>query len=271
MKIACVSPDDLSTIIFCKTLSRLLAKKEGVELITISGGVEGLSEEAYRDDIRKSVLSRHINLPMKRFISPVHDLSYFLRLYKILRKEKCSVIITFTTKPNIYGQLAARLSGVPSRVMAVRGLGRIFDENSSVKGKLLKKILVILYRCACASVNKVWFTNVNDLNDFVSNGIIEENKTFLTKNAVDLTDFCNECIDAEKLKLLREELGMNPEDKVIIMVARLIEQKGVKEFAEASAILKKEYPNLYFLLVDCRSFCNQVNCVLSIVPALLPA
>ncbi|MBX7148135.1 glycosyltransferase family 4 protein [bacterium] len=249
MKILCVNPDDLSTLLFCKTLSRLLKQIPGVKLVTVGGVVEGLSADMYREELKNEVLSTHRELPMKRFISPLSDLRYFFKLYKMMREEKCDAVITFTTKPNIYGQFAAFFAGIPLRVMAVRGLGRTFNAPSSFKESLLQGLMTILYKLSCLATHKVWFTNPRDLSDFVSQRLVTQEKTFMTQNAVDLTDFCMERIDPAKLKNMRKELGIPEECQIVIMVARLIEQKGVKEFAEAAVQLHKTLPHLYFLLV----------------------
>lgn len=248
MKIACITPDDLSTLIFCKTLSRLLAKR-GVELVTISGGVEGLPAAMYREELHRELVSTHIDIPMRRFISPARDLVYFFRLYRVLRRERCSAVITFTTKPNIYGQLAASLAGTPLRVMAVRGLGRMFNTPFNTKERMLQSLMTELYRVSCFIADKVWFTNCGDRTDFMSKGFVSEEKTFLSRNAVDLTDFCMERIAPESVKTLREGFGLSSGDKVVIMVARLIEQKGVREFAQAAVMLRERMPDLHFFLV----------------------
>jgi len=249
MKIACISPDNLSTRIFCKTLSRLLAQREGIELITISGHVEGLPADMYREELRNEVLSTHFELPMKRFVAPLSDFVYLFRLYRILKKEQCSTVITFTTKPNIYGQIAAYLTGVPLRVMAVRGLGRTFNTALSFRERIFQGLVKNLYKLACRAADKIWFTYPGDMNDFVDNGFVSEDKAFITRNAVDLTDFCNDKIDPEHLASLRQELGLKPETKIVIMVARLIEQKGIREFAQAAVKLSEKLPALCFLLV----------------------
>ena len=249
MKIVCVSPDDLSTLLFCKTLSRLLAQRGGVELITIGGQVEGLPAETYHEEIRKGISSSHFDIPMKRFISPARDMIYLFRVYRVMRRERCAAVITFATKPNIYGQFAAFLAGVPMRVMAVRGLGRTFNAPSTVKERLLRRLMTILYKAACGMASTVWFTNRGDLADFTSAGICSTGKTFLTNNAVDLDDFNIARIDPARLLSLRLELGLKPDDKVVVMVARLIEQKGIREFAEAAAALRARLPGLHFLLI----------------------
>jgi glycosyltransferase involved in cell wall biosynthesis len=248
MKILCVTPDDLSTLIFCKTLSRLLAEKN-IDFITVSGNVEGLGLEMYDKEVKKDIISKHISLPMKRFISPLHDIRYIVRLFGIIKKEKPSSVITFTTKPNIYGQVAALLAGVPLRVMAVRGLGRTFNDPRTYQERILKSVMTALYKISCKFSSRVWFTNPSDLSDFVSSNICSESKTFITKNAVDLKDFCLDNIDRLKLDSLRDEFGILKTDKIVIMVARLIEQKGIKEYARAAELLYTRYPQINFFLI----------------------
>ena len=249
MKIACVLPDHLSTLIFCKTLSRLLDLEHNIQLFTISGRADGLPGVDYIDEIHRDVISHHIDIPMKRFMSPIKDFFYLIKLYRTLRIGCFTTVITFTTKPNIIGQFAAFLAGVPFRIMAVRGLGRTFNTPTSIKDKSLQYIMKVLYKFSCHLSNRVWLTNRGDLNDFLSLRFINKNKSFLTKNAVDLDDFCEERINDVKIESLRQELGLNKDNKVVIMVARLIKEKGVIEFTEAAKRLRGQLPHLHFLLV----------------------
>ena len=249
MKVVCISPDDLSALIFCKTLSRLLGERKGTELVTIGGQVEGLDSNLYAKEVQRDLRSKHFGIPMKRFVSPWHDFIYFIRIYKLLKRERCDVVITFTTKPNIWGQFAAILAGVPKRIIAVRGLGRVFSSSSTRKDHVLLRTMKFLYRLSCARADRVWFTNESDMNYLKSAGIVVESQVFMTRNAVDLSDFSNDAIDDASVLELRQSLRLSPSDKVVVMVARLIEQKGIKEFAEAAVMLRDRVPNLHFLLV----------------------
>ena len=70
MKIAFISPDGLSTRIFCKSFGANLAERRDVEIYTIS------SIDGYDDDI-EAIGSVHIPLEMERFVHPLKDLNYF--------------------------------------------------------------------------------------------------------------------------------------------------------------------------------------------------
>ena len=242
MKIAFVTPDDLSTIIFCKTFAAMLKELGGFDVCTISAIGRYQAELA-------SVASRHIAVDMERFVEPVNDLRYFLTLYRIFRRERFDLVVTFTTKPNIYGALAARRARIPGIVVAVRGLGQAFNDSRSVRGWALRYVVGRLYRASCRASRRVWFTNPNDRAYFVSRGIVDSDKTFVTRNAIDLQDFSMEALDEERRRTLRTELGLTADSRVVIMVARMIRPKGVREFAEAARLLRHRRPSIKFLLV----------------------
>lgn len=242
MKIAFVSPDDLSTIIFCRTFAAVLKELGGFDVFTI--GAVG----PYRAELA-GVASRHIAVDMERFVQPVKDLRYILALYRIFRRERFDLVVTFTTKPNIYGALAARRAGVPGIVVAVRGLGQTFNDARGARSRALHFLVRRLYRASCRASHRVWFTNPNDRAYFVSHGLVDPEKTFVTRNAIDLQEFSMGAVSEERLRALRSELGLSADSRVVVMVARMIWPKGVREFAEAARLLRDRNPSFKFLLV----------------------
>lgn len=246
MNIALVCPDDLSTTIFCKGLVRTLKKNDGINICIVSGYVDGF--ENYTEDI-KSWGNEHIHVFMYRFINPWKDLRYLMSLFRIYRKRHIDITIHWTTKPNIYGPISAKMAGAKGIIIAVRGLGSVFQREANLKGKFLKLLVKRLYKIACSLSDLVWFTNENDFKYFIDNNIVNKNKVILTKNAVDIDYFSPLSVEEEKLSALRKELNIWAKDKVVVMVARMIWPKGVKEFIEASEIVSKKYPSVRFILV----------------------
>jgi len=242
VKVVCITPDDLSTIIFCKTLSRLLHEQGGFEVYTIS------PVDMYEKELSE-INTTHIRVSMERYLSPRKDLKYLWTLYRVLRKGGFDAVITFTTKPNVYGAIAARLAGIKNITIAIRGLGRVFNEAQSAKDSVTRFIVSRLYTAACKASSRVWFTNKNDLRYFVEKSIVQQEKTFLTKNAVDLTEFSKGAVSQARLEALRRELAIGADERIVIMVARMIWPKGIREFAEAAQILKDRIPVVRFLLV----------------------
>lgn len=243
MKIGFIAQDSLSTLIFATYYAHALASRPGVTFCTI-----GSLEPIYQKEI-EALPGRHIAVAGERFVDPVRDLRYLIDLWRVIRRERFDVVVTFGTKPNLYGALAARLAGVRRIIVAVRGLGRVFGGQRTPGARLLRTIVRGMYWLSCRSATRVWFTNRNDRAYFVTTGLLREEKTFLTKNAVNLEQFSMQRVPASTLGALRRELGIAPDDFVVIMVAQLIWQKGVGEFAEAAKHLRLAHPCMRFLLV----------------------
>ncbi len=138
MKIAFINPDGLSTKTFCKSFAAALADRADVTLYTIS------SVDGYQGEI-DAIGSVHIALNMARFVDPLKDFAYFLELYRICRRERFDVVITISTKPNIYGVLAAKLARTPVVTMAIRGLGRVFNAPQNLSQRLVYAISAALH------------------------------------------------------------------------------------------------------------------------------
>lgn len=251
MKIAIVCPNDFSIVSFCKVLVELL-QDGGKNTVYGVCDVHYEKTHGYYTNIMQSWGVVHIPIKYYRFFSIGKDSHYICSLYKILRKEKFDMVVNIATKPNIYGSIVAKLTGVKKIVCSVWGLGVTFADNDKLKTKLLKKIVLCLYRIAFRLSDKVWFTNEFDYNWFISFGIVKPPKVFLTKNYVNTDDYAPNSVGQEQISNLRNELRLNDEDRVVVMVARMSWAKGVKEFVEASGILRDRYPMVKFILVGPR-------------------
>lgn len=243
MKIGFVCPDDLSTIIFAKSFIKRLKKDTDYDLYSISPVVGD-----YLNEIN-SLGGVHIPVEMDRFFNPIKDLRYLISLYKICRKEKFDAVINWTTKPNVYGAIAERMAGVRNITCAVRGMGTPFLKQVSLKGKILKLILSFLYGLSCRLSTRVWFTNDMDVEYFLSHHMVQKRKIVKTKNAVNLEDFCMDSVNSDHVERLREEFKIDPSEMIVVMVARMIWSKGIKEFVEACEILQERQHKVKFLLV----------------------
>lgn len=169
------------------------------------------------DQIRPLFISR-------KGINPIIDLVTVLHLLFIFKSVKPDFSIFFSIKPVIYGGLVARILGKKSIVM-ITGLGTVF-----IKTGLLTKIVEALYR---TSIKKSWaiiFQNADDRRLFLDRGLaIEKNCLLSPGSGVDLQKF--------EFKKLEERKNFN-----ILMVARLLRDKGTEELVKATRRIKKKYP-----------------------------
>jgi len=161
-------------------------------------------------------------------LNPLSEIKTIFEISKKLKEIKPDIIHTFTAKPNIYGTIAAKISGNKNIICSVTGLGSFFIEND-FKSKLIKNIILILYKIVFRYSWRVIFQNSDDLKLFVNKKIINKNKALLIKGSGVDTSFYQSNKDPSK----------NP--KKILFIGRLLVHKGIKEFIEAAKIIKKEF------------------------------
>lgn len=162
---------------------------------------------------------------------PLRDYAYFRRLLKIYKTLKPDVVLHATVKPNIYGSLAARFAKVPC-INNVSGLGTAF-----IRENFISKLVRKLYKISFETPAKVFFQNPDDRNLFLEKKLVRDEITeLLPGSGVDVNKF-------------KAEYRL-PEDRFIfLLIARLLRDKGIQEYAEAAAVVKKQEPTAEFLLL----------------------
>lgn len=184
------------------------------------------------------------SVPMQRTgTNPVTDLSTLFALYKLIHKIKPDCVLSYTIKPVIYGTLAAWLAKVPKRFALVTGLGYAFqnvDKDST--RSIFQKLVHGLYQQALSQCSKTFFQNPDDLALFRALKLLQSNIPAVVVNGsgVNVSDF-----DVMPLLLNRQ----NQVAISFLLIARLLGDKGVREYAEAAAIIKKNHPDIQFNLV----------------------
>ncbi|MGE4266599.1 MAG: glycosyltransferase family 4 protein [Deferribacterales bacterium] len=188
--------------------------------------VEGLEEELEKIGVKVHPLGMDSN-----GINPLKDIVYFIRLIIIFFKIKPNVVFNYTAKSTIYGTVAAKIAGSVS-IPVLPGLGYSFS------GRRLEYILRKMYSFAFMFADQVWFINNDDHKLFVSKNILPGNKKVLVLpgEGVNTTTFAPMEIPKHK-------------PFTFLLIARLIWDKGVGEYAKAAAIIKKEIPDTRFTLI----------------------
>jgi glycosyltransferase involved in cell wall biosynthesis len=169
-------------------------------------------------------------------MNPLADVLGFFRLWTYFRKSRPNAVLAYTAKPVIYGMLASRLAGVQTRAALITGLGFAFTEGTGFKRKLARIIAWTLYRLALPRATTIIFQNPDDLALFKSLGLIsrQQRVEIVNGSGVDLKHFARVPL---------------PEKPVFLMIARLLVDKGVREYAEAAVALKAERPDAAVRLV----------------------
>lgn len=179
--------------------------------------------------------SEYIEYPVNRSgLAPKEDYKTFKALKKIFKKQLPDVILAYTIKPIIWGGFAARCLPNTCFYALVTGLGFAF-QRGNWKKNLLMKLVVLLYKTALKKADKVIFQNSDNQKVFINLGIVPEYKTVVVNGSgVDIAYF-----DVKPL----------PVTPSFLLIARLLGDKGIREYIKAANIVKQKYPDAVFQLV----------------------
>ena len=187
---------------------------------------------------------RHLAVPMSRNLSPLADLVSLWRLYRVMRRERFTIIHTHTPKAGLLGQLAARLAGVPVVVNTIHGF--YFHEHMSARAR---RFYILMEKIAALCSDLILSQNAEDLETAVREGICRREKIRLLGNGIDLSEFNAGAISAEDALHCRAELGIAADAPVVGFVGRLAaRRKGFLDFLAAAKNLAAQNPNVRFVI-----------------------
>lgn len=182
-------------------------------------------------------------VPMdRRSLNPLRELILLNWLRNLLIRERVDLIHNFTIKCVVYGSLAARLSHCNKktticRVNAVAGLGYVFT-STKLKARILKPMVKALFRFALGGEDaRLILQNPDDVALFNATSIIEPQRIRLIQGS---GADCNRFSPATEPR--------NDGTFKVLLPARLLWDKGIKEYVEAARTLREQRPDIQFLL-----------------------
>lgn len=196
--------------------------RRGHSVTTVSPDSDGIKVDACP--------VRHRQCRMHR--SSTNLLSECRTLYSVFRallEEKPDVALLFTIKPNIYGSAMSRFmrfAAIPN----VSGLGTSFLGSSRTR-----KIVMLLYKFAFSGAAKVFFQNGDDRSLFINSRMVRADQaTIIPGSGVNLSEF---------------QPAPLPNAPRFLMIARILGDKGVREYLEAATLVKRLTPTASFSLI----------------------
>lgn len=171
-------------------------------------------------------------------LNPLGDILGLLRLVSLLRRLKVNVVFAYFIKPVIYGIIAARLAAVPKRFALVEGAGYVFtdDEKQTFRRKILRDFVTRLYRLALSQAELVFMLNRDDKDLFIKEKMVAANKVKLLDG-----------IGLELDQFRAADFLSGP--VCFILIARLIQEKGIYNYIEAARKVKALFPEVRFILL----------------------
>ncbi|UOE80911.1 glycosyltransferase family 4 protein [Vibrio splendidus] len=187
-------------------------------------------EEELKIPLQKSGVVVH-SIPLQRTgLNPLIDLKTIIAMVRLLKKIKPEYTLGYTIKPVIYGSFASRLAGVKHIGSLITGLGYAFTGEAIGKRKIIQSMLHSLYKLALSFNSSIFFQNGDDQTLFKKLNLLPTNLESIVVNGsgIDLEQFIP---------------APNPESCDFLLIARLLGDKGIREYAAAAKKLKASHPN----------------------------
>jgi len=161
--------------------------------------------------------------------NPLDIFTYMRNLYSALKETRASVCLTFTIRPAIWGNVVTRLLHIPT-ITNITGIGPLFARKN-----IAYRAARTLYKFVLRKTTKIFFQNYDDMNIFVEKGFVTAGKAErIPGSGIDYTYYS-------------PMPARNPDGKFIFLfISRLVKDKGILEYVEASRLLKKELPGAEF-------------------------
>ena len=158
------------------------------------------------------------------------ELTSLVHLIRLYRRHRADIAFHFTIKAVLYGAIAGKLAGTPF-VSVVTGLGYVFMNETP-----LSALAMGMYRMTLRWSKRLWLLNADDhaallRRRLISPGLQVE---ILPGEGIDLTYFVLSPLPSRS----------NPGETILLMIARLLADKGVFELVEAARQVRARRPDV---------------------------
>ncbi len=204
-------------------------KESGYEVVTL-GAPDRYSAKLIKEGIRFVPL----NDLVPSNVSWLKDIDFLKELSRKIKNLHPDLLLLFTAKPNIYGNIVAARLDIPT-LSTLTGVGSVFT-----LGGWRAKGVASLYKIALKHASRIVFHNSDDMRLFHSEAIIGEDKGLVIPGS----------------GIRTEKISFSPlpqsSKRTILLMARMIEDKGIRAFMKASASIAGEDSNTHFIMIGNR-------------------
>ncbi len=181
-------------------------------------------------------------IPISRNYNVFDHLVSFIRLLRLLRRERFTVVHVHTPVAGLIGRVAARLAGVPVIVYTAHG----FYFHEGTRG-LVRKLFLSLERLGGAFSDLIFVQSEEDWKEAINENVAPESRMVHVGNGVNPSIFGRR-IHHESAGRLRRRFGLEG-GPVVGFVGRIVREKGAIEFVKAAASIKVSFPETKFIMV----------------------
>lgn len=231
------------------TLFTCLGLNEKYKLVL----VHGLSLESQMTDREKQSVDSGIEKAVKggvkvialsslvRKISPVQDLCAFFSLWRLLIREKPSIVHTHTSKAGILGRWAAKMAGIPIIVHTPHGhvfYGHFAD--------FISRIFLVLEKITSPITDIIVALTEAERKDYINLRICVPDNILTIHSGVEIDRYTYARVNIDEMK---HSLGLNSRDLVVGTVGWLLPIKGPMYLLKAMEGVWQSHPDTSLVYV----------------------
>lgn len=172
----------------------------------------------------------------RRGTNVIHDAKLLLHYFRLFRKYRPAVVLTYTAKPNVYGSMAAHMLKIPV-INNLTGFGSVLNE-----GKPKQKFIMTLFKMAYRRSACLMFQNSANMELAKKMGMVKGEYHLIPGSGV----------NTERYPLQPYPDGGNGvggETVVFNYIGRILHDKGVDDYIEAAKRIREKYPQTEFDLL----------------------
>lgn len=206
--------------------------------------IEGLIDEGYEmliscPDGPKFELMRDIPFIYdnpdidRRGTNPIADAKLMYHYWRLFRKYRPAVVLTYTAKPNVYASIAAHWMGIPV-INNLTGLGSVVNESG-----LKKAFIMWLFKLAYKKSACMMFQNATNMQVAIDAGMVKGDYKLIPGSGVNT--------DRYPLQPYPDGGdGKTGAPVVFNYIGRVLKDKRVDDYIEAAKRIKRNYPQTEF-------------------------
>lgn len=204
--------------------------RQGCEVVAASD----LPESDWADTFAQ-IGARYRQFYVKRNgLNPADDIKTLFSLKKLIAEEKPDKIFAYHSKSVVYGSIAAKMNSVKDMYALIAGLGSIL-RGTGFKNSIVRKVLKAQYKAAFKNCKAVLTHNDEDRQLLIDEHFTKSEKL--------------KTINGSGVNLNKFKYSQTQRTNTFLFIARLIGDKGIREYIQAAQIVKKKYSEAVFKVV----------------------
>ena len=205
----------------------LLARKSGFEIKVFCGEAISLDSEKFAIKQIKLNKINYVNCNFNSVsLNPLKDIIGAFKLFTNIRNYSPDIVHITTPKAQILGGIITRLLRIDAMIIFISGMGYLFSNNLNLLEKIYKKVFFKIQSIIFKHKKlKIIVENKHDYKYFINSFVLRKNTISLIKGSG---------VNLKKFKKIN-----TTKNKIILLPARVVKEKGVVEFIKAARLLNK--------------------------------